>query len=173
MRYNHAAILGGTGRLLDVGKVLHRVPSEIVHARLREDLDTYCEGPWYAVILYDDGRGSMRGVERNTSAPEEEVIDRMVEFATRLNVELHNGGHWIVAWGASRLSAIWRDGDGDMHVDICFDDPWPRIKEMSVADMCQQAHRAGEQYLEAMRMLDLKNAQMVKRALGEQNIRTH
>lgn len=143
MAFISVPVLGTTGRRLNVGRALHMVPDEIVVRRLASDLDYTAEGAdWYAVVLFANGIGSIRGRGVKSPAPPPDALDRMVELAVMLNREVHFGGHWVVFWSDDRMQALYRDGQGNGLIAQKFDDPWARVKSWPLTDLAERCEAA-------------------------------
>ena len=152
MSFFSVPVVGSTGRQISVGKRLHLVADEIVTKRLKEDIDYTAEGAeWYAVLFWGNGLGMMRGRERMTPAPSEDVLKRMVDLAVLLNREMHYGGHWVVFWADDRMFALYRDAGGNGLVSQKFDDPWARVQTWPLLDLAQRCEAAMAEGIAMMR----------------------
>jgi hypothetical protein len=152
---------------INCGQRLHNVERETVTASLREDLDSECAGPWFAVVMHADGSGFMRGTSDFTPPPPEEPLARMIDLAVMLNRAMHMDGHWIVVWSNHMLSAYWRDGDGDLQFTWGVDEPWVRISRWETMRFATRAAYAWDRWKEHMRRQQFSPTQAHKRALGE------
>lgn len=152
MAFISVPVLGTTGRRINVGRALHMVPDEIVIRRLAADMDFTAEdADWYAVVLFSNGIGSIRGRGVNSPPPPPDALDRMVELAVLLNREVHFGGHWVVFWADDRMHALYRDAQGNGLVSQKFDDPWARVKTWPVTDMAERCEAAMAQGIVMMK----------------------
>jgi len=105
------------GRGIACGFPLHRVPDGIVTAGLADQMARHVGRDWYAAVMFADGRGVAAGQAASTPAPPESLVEWMAKAATALNKDLHQDGHWVVAWAkAVGIVLLWRDGDGDIHL---------------------------------------------------------
>lgn len=112
---------GGTRfRQVNCGMTLHRIPDNIVTTGLAGQLDRHVGHHWYAVVMFADGRGAAMGATNHTPAPPAETLNAMAQWAVALNRDLHEDGHWIVAWSPGEQCPVmlWRDSDGDIHVAV-------------------------------------------------------
>jgi hypothetical protein len=122
---------GGTRfRQINCGLALHRVPDRIVTTELAGHLERHVGHHWFAVVMFADGRGAAMGATNHTPAPAEPALQAMAKWAVALNRDLHEDGHWIVAWSPHEQCPvlIWRDADGDIHlaVEVAVDKRDPR-----------------------------------------------
>jgi hypothetical protein len=107
-------------RQVNCGMPLHRIPDQIVTTGLSGQLARHVGHHWYAVIMFADGRGAAIGAHNHTPVPSEDKIEAMARWAVALNRDLHEDGHWIVAWSSAEQCPVllWRDADGDIHIAI-------------------------------------------------------
>ena len=160
-------IFGTTVQRIHCGHALHRVPTEVVFASLRDDCLTFLGASWYACVLLSDGSGVMRGSRTTTRKPAQDVLDRMMEVAELLNREHHEGGHWVIAWAGARFHLLWRDGDGDLQFTVEVDEPWERVRGMPSTEISNRGVIGHAQWLEHMRAAERKPEETILRALGE------
>ena len=141
-------MLGTTRREIDCGCRLHPVPAEEVTRKLIDDIETIADGGWYAVVMFSDGRGAMRGLTETARLPPQDALDRMVDLAVLLNRDNHHNGHWVIIWSNERINMIWRalvthgaDADRQDHVmfDVGLDEPWSRARLWSLEEMAERA----------------------------------
>lgn len=156
-----------TYQTVNCGQRLHNVSREIVVASLRDDLDSECTGPWFAVVMHADGSGIMRGTREDTKPPPDDVLARMIDLSVMMNRDMHMDGHWIVLWSNHTLLAFWRDGDGDLQFTWGVDEPWVRIRHWPTLEFATRASFAWDRWKEHMKRHQFSAAQAHKRALGE------
>jgi hypothetical protein len=136
-------VVGTTGRQISVAKRLHLVADEIAVRGLKENIEFTAEGAeWYAVVMFGNGLGIMRGRGERTAPPPADVLDRMVDLAVLLNREMHYGGHWVVFWADDRMHALYRDAGGNGLVSQKFDDPWVRVQTWPLTDLAERCEVA-------------------------------
>ncbi len=146
----------------------HRVPREIVLARLAADLEIEIGRGWYACILHADGRGTMLGEDGATPPPDEGIRNLLMHLAVRLNREIHHDGHWIVGWSADRnVHAFWRDGDGDIHVSMATDVPVIDLTKWTDTDFLNLCEEAWRTAMENLRNAEIGPENTYKAALGQ------
>jgi hypothetical protein len=160
-------IFGTTTARVHVGRALHRVPTEVVFAGLREDCAYVMGKTWYACVLLEDGSGVLRGHRDLARRPAQDVVDKMVSIATKLNAEAHHDGHWVVGWADARLHMFWRDADGDLQFCGDCNEPWQRIRNWPDTMFAELAEGFYKQWVEHMRAAERKEGEMYRRALGE------
>ena len=160
-------IFGTTVKRVHCGRSLHRVPTEVVFAGLREDCAEFLGQGWYACVLLSDGSGVLRGNRERTKEPAQEVRDKMLAVAVMLNREQHNDGHWVIAWADGRLHMLWRDMDGDLQFVFEIDEPWVRVKDWPDTEFSARAEAGFRQWQEHMRAAERKPDELIRRALGE------
>jgi hypothetical protein len=161
-------VLGTTARMATVAYGLHSVPADVVTASLRRHVREEVGPDWYAVVVFDDGKATLRGENEDTPQPPEDILGLMLSCAIRLNKDLHMGGHWIVAFSAERnLHWFWRDEDGDLHASVRTDVPLPELRLYSVDDVVSQAHEALAMAQEHLRRVGIREEHTIKAALGQ------
>lgn len=149
---------------------LHAVPAEIVLAGLRRDLDQIAGPGWYAVLLMAEGWGIERGAGDWCNLPDELRRDLMRRLAIRLNHEMPNSGHWVVAWntGEDELVVLYRDADGDLQFTVDFQDRWSALREMPFEHVMQRCQEAFDHwFLIVFKGVEVKPEQTVKQAQGQ------
>lgn len=154
----------------------HQVSDQCAMASLREDLHGICGRDWYAFVMLSSGHLLERGNADWGLRPDETKRDIMRRLAIRLNSEIANGGHWVVAWnmGENELSAIYRDRDGDMQFSIDFDEAWDKPAEGYIARFVQRCQEAFDQwFLIVFKEVDVRPEETIKRALGESSQTAH
>lgn len=163
------------GRAINCGLALHRVPDRIVTTSLADQMHRHVGPGWYAVVMFADGRGVAAGEKDDTAAPPEWAVDWMAKAAVALNKDLHEDGHWIVAWApAGEPNLLWRDGDGDLHVVTEIACKADRPETLAEYDRARLLNLASESLAEATALLAklaLSKRQTIRNALGESPLR--
>lgn len=155
-------------RRINCGMRVHGVPENIVMASLAGHLHRHVSPGWYAAILFSDGTGLALGETDDVPEPAEHVIQWMGRVAMTLNRELHQGGHWIVAWSDSLEPVLlWRDGDGDLHVAVEVAVKADKLDAYGLDRVVQFAAEAQAEGRIRLGLLALSQGQIVKRALGQ------
>lgn len=151
------------------GMALHAVPDEIVFASLAQHLVIEAGPFWYAVVGLGNGAMSRRGAQDWGYIPAQDLLERMIVLAIRLNKEVHQGGHWVVvANPENRIKALWRDRDGDLQFSVMRDEPWARERRTSPDDFIEQCSEAwGAWRDEMVHTLQVKPESTKKIAQGE------
>lgn len=158
-------------RTVSCGLTLHRLPDSIVTVGLGGQLERHVGHHWFAVVMFADGRGIALGATNHTPAPPEEAIAWMAKAAVALNRDLHEDGHWIVAWDPGQRIPVllWRDADGDLHCAVEIAADAARGHPLEAYDRARLMEIAGEA-LAAVREQAMKAAvasrQQVKLAQG-------
>lgn len=136
-------VLGEGARLVNCYCRLHRVPDDMVVMRLRDQIVNDLGLGWYAVVMFGDGRGTMRGCDVTVPEPEEAISTFLFYLAVRLNRECHHDGHWVVVWSKNRIiHLMFRDRDGDLQFSHSIDDAWTRVEAAGIAAIVEQAEIA-------------------------------
>lgn len=155
-----------TGRLF--GPAFHRVPDEIVMKRLRQDLHVHLGGDWWALVLFTDGRWVSRGAKDGARPPKVETMILLQRIAVALNTQAAQDGHWVVALVPSgEVHALWRDGDGDAHAVLEFDEKGPRLHGWTGDQFAGQAEASLNLYRAQHAKVEAAPGQMIRRTLGE------
>jgi hypothetical protein len=162
-------VVGTGARLFHVGACVHGLDDDVVMARLRQDLDEECGPGWWAVLLFGDGRGIMRGQHSRVMAPDEERRERALQLAVALNRKLDVGGHWVTGWTAGgMLKILFRDGDGDLQFTVDGAESWERMRHWPVDSHLVTCANAMAVWTETIRhKLELAPSQQIRAALGE------
>jgi hypothetical protein len=155
-----------TGRLF--GPQFHRVPDLTVTHRLAQHLTEQVGDRWFALVLFGDGRWVARGSEAWIK-PQQATLDLMQRAAVALNVQAAEDGHWVVALlpDAREVVALWRDGDGDVHVVVEYDHRVAALHAWTDDQLAGQGAAALNIYRAQAAKVDASPAQMIRRALGE------
>lgn len=161
-------------RMIQASVSQHRVPDRIVKANLAHQLDRHVGGDWWAVVMFADRRGASFGRSADTLPPPRWAEEWMAKAAAALNHDLHEGGHWVLAWGKDACPvALWRDGDGDLHTawEIGFDEGRaPTAETLETLDkawLLDRGHQALRDTVANLALLQLRPGQQRRAALGE------
>lgn len=155
-----------TGRLF--GPKFHHVEDAVVIKRLAQDLMMHIGAAWWALVLFSDGRWVSRGARADARPPTTETMLLLQRIAVALNVEAAKGGHWVVALRPDgEVQAVWRDGDGDAHVVLEFDQKAARLHGWTGDQFAGQGQAAVNMYREQEARAEVAPGQMIRRALGE------
>ncbi len=160
-------LIGDTTIKVNLGRALHRVPDHVVTAALGADLFDVVGASWFACVLMADGRGALTGPTPSSTQPPEDVCEALMNVAGMLNLEHHEGGHWVTAWAEDRMHILFRDGDGDLLFNMEIDEPWTRVKTWPAEELANRAALALVQAREETRRLDAREGETYRRALGE------
>ena len=166
-------IFGTTFRLVNAGRPLHRVPFHVAMGGIVQMLTEECDGPWYCCLMFDDGQGTMRGLTETARRPAEDVLQKILDVAVRLNLEMHHNGHWILAWCDDQLHAFWRNAAGELQVALCFDEPWVRIHKWADTEFCERCEAAYLVAMETISMIDRTSNDAVRQDSSYRAIATH
>lgn len=157
---NQDGALWNRKRAVRCGVRLHGVPDQIVMASLAGQLHRHVGADWYACVMFSDGDGICLGARDGVVPPPENVIAWLADKAIVLNKELHNNGHWIVAWSpAHEPVLIWRDGDGDIHVAVEVSAKAETIDTFDRVSILTQAAKALSEARERVGFLELGRGQ--------------
>jgi hypothetical protein len=152
-------------RVVNCGMRLHGVPDRIVPVDLAGQLERHVSPRWYAVVMFSDGQGVCMAAHNEIPSPAEHVTQWMVQAAIALNHQLHQGGHWVVAWSdAGEPVVVWRDGDGDIHVAVEVSVKADQIEGYDIRRVVDMAAQALAESRERLRWLERSSAQVVKLA---------
>jgi hypothetical protein len=163
------------GRAITAGVSQHRIPDTIVTRGLGGQLSRHVGPGWYAVVLFADRRGVAAGEMDDSQTPTEPVAKWMADIAAALNHELHEDGHWVVAWTPNGSSGpqgevvlLWRDGDGDPHV-ACEVAPTKgtRIEDLPLQVVLKNAEETLRLTAIQKAKLALSRSQVFRSTLGE------
>lgn len=154
---------------------MHKVPHHIVIASLLNQLRDEFGDFWWAVIVLNDGTVISRPDRNWQTMPDEEKLELIEKMATKLNSELHHGGHWVTVWTANdEWAAMFRDQDGDLQFTVSQDEPWARIRDWPIEDHCKQAAAAHDAWREIRdKHVGVRPDQTIKRALGQKPTSIH
>lgn len=138
-------VIGTTRRLVDCGQALHPVPDDEVFDRLIPHIEDTAglEGPWYAVVMLSNGQGQCGGLVETSRRPPDDVFERMVDLAIKMNRECHHNGHWIIAYSNGWISGVWRawvqhkteDKRSAILIETDLAETWERARLWSLEEM--------------------------------------
>jgi hypothetical protein len=154
------------------GHSVHALDDRVIGARLLGWMVRQA-GPanWWCCWITHDGKI----IEKDSAAGTEVVpipLDRKyfaVNVCTAVNVEVGEGGVWVAAWfdNCKKFYLLWKDEDGDITLDIEFDQSWLRLRTWHPFDFCAHCKAAIERWSEHQANLELAKGQTVKLAKGE------
>ena len=149
----------------------HSLRDEWLMARLSAWFNVDVESPkvWIAVLheggkwFYWSKSGGQPPVDKRDYAR------RVVSF---LNKECHHDGAWLGGWtdeGFKRFYLLFKDRDGDIQfpIDTATELPWRELRRWALEDWGNLATGAFEQYVAAIKALELTEGQAVKLAQGQ------
>ncbi len=156
-----------SGRMF--GAELHRVADRVVLRRLASDLTEQMGPGWFALVLFSDGRWAARGESAKQPMPLDATVNLMRRAAAALNAQTADGGHWVVALRpeAREIAALWRDGDGDAHVVVEYDQRIHALHAWTDDQLASPGAAALNLYRLQVAKVDVSPEQMFRRALGE------
>lgn len=156
---------------------LHRVPDDVVMARIDQDLDLHYGENWWASIAFSGGKVASLGAHNYGLIPNEMNKARIMELAIRLNRDLHHDGHWVLGFDFTEdmIFALWRDKDGDAQFDASLMPLKGSDSDSSIdgqIDILEQAYQVWREW--TFKDLEQKEGRdTFKRALGEKSKAVH
>lgn len=165
--------------ITSLGKQVHGVSDQLIEARILEWMMREANGGnWWLlgvthdgkVIAWDNGAGVQTGLQ-----PPRDREHYALAVLSALNLELAQGGTWMVAWidDCRRFYLLWRDADGDIQIPIDCDRSWLRFREWGVDVWLRMAGGAWQQWTEIQQNLELRPDQTVRLAAGEAPKQVH
>lgn len=155
-----------TNRSLDS----HAIPETWLRSRVAGWMWNICNGmPWVVVTNTADGK-TITGASSMEygQAFDSPRMAYATKVAAYLNRECAHGGAWLAAWiGTEQFILLWKDVDGDLHIQNSCDLPWETIREWDMEDWAEQCEQAYAVYLSMNAKMEWRRDEQVKLAQGQ------
>ena len=148
--------------MFSIGKAAHWVPDEISGLRLKEDITEMCGPHWWAVILRAGGEGAIMPSHVFCKPLSQDRMEWLLDVAVELNTELHQGGHWVLAWSPKAFTALWRDHEGGLQFEVTNTEPWARVRQWGQDWFIGLCAEAWAEWKLTMKELDPREDQMIR-----------